>query len=143
MSKKVSPLGLTTGIALFGWFVSLVCMLMLEGINGLIRFPTLSLSAWGALVSYSVASGGALMYFLIQWGIKRATPLAAASMIYITTFVSAFTGVAFLGEALTTNVFLSATFILIGVYLISILPVLSARRTSTNEIMGKEVGVTQ
>lgn len=142
MSKKVSPLGLTTGVALFGWFVSLICMLILEGTNGLIRLPTVSLPALEALIFYGVASGGVIMYFLIQWGIKRATPLAAASMIYISTFVSGFTGVAFLGEAITANVFLSATFILIGVYLISILPILNARRMRISEIMEKEIEST-
>lgn len=141
MSKLVSPLGLTTGVALFGWVASLVSMLMVEGTRGLVRLPAVSIPAWIAIIVYSVASGVA-MYFLIQWGIKRATPLAAASMIYIATFVSAFTGVAFLGEVFTVNVLFSAASILIGVYLISIMPILSARRMRTSEIVDKEVEST-
>lgn len=129
MSKLVSPLGLTTGVALFGWVASLVSMLMLEGTQGLVRLGAVSMPAWIAIVVYGVASGVA-MYFLIQWGIKRATPLAAASMIYITTFISALSGIVLLGESFTLYTALSGVAILAGVYLISILPVLKSRRVT-------------
>ena len=142
MSKKVSPIGLTTGMAIFGWFVSLVSMLVFEGTDGISRLSMTSVPALAALIFYGVASGGAAMYFLIQWGIKRASPLAASSMIYISTFVTAFTGVAFLGEALTAPAILSGISILFGVYLITILPILKARKIQPSLIQEQEVGST-
>ncbi len=126
-SQHISPLGLTTGAAICGWVISGIVMGMYEGTSGLVKVPFLSVSAWIALLFIGILLG-VVMYFLVQWGIKRASPLVAASMIYVTTFISALSGVWILGEKLTFFLFLGGIFMLSGVYFISIWPILATRR---------------
>lgn len=133
-SQHISPLGLTTGATICGWFVSAIVMFIYEGTSGLVKVPFLSFSAWIALLFIGILLG-VVMYFLVQWGIKRASSLVAASMIYVTTFISAISGIWMLGETLTLLLFLGGILILSGVYFISIWPILATRRQTKPQLI--------
>lgn len=101
-------------------------MLFFEGMIGIGRIPSVSMSGWIAVL-YLALVLGVLMYLLIQWGVKYGSPLVAASMGYIGTLVAGVSGVLYLGETISPQLLTGGVCILIGVYLVSIMPLLQKK----------------
>lgn len=123
LSSHISPLGLTVGSASVGWILTGVLMLMFEGTSGITRLPVLSTTAFWALLFVGLGVGAA-MIILVQWGVKYGSPLVAGSMVYLSTFIAAATGIAFLGEIITTRFLFGSALLLLGLFLTSTLPLL-------------------
>lgn len=123
LSSHISPLGLTVGSASVGWILTGILMLMFEGTSGLVRLPVLSAVAFWALLFVGLGVGAA-MIILVQWGVKYGSPLVAGSMVYLSTFIAAATGIAFLGEIITTRFLFGSALLLLGLFLTSTLPLL-------------------
>jgi len=122
-------LGLTTGAALVGWVVSGIAMIIFEGMGGIMRLPVISLDTWVAVLYLGLLLG-VLMYLLIQFGVKHGLPVVAASMGYISTFVTGVSGVLFLKETISSGFVFGGSLVLIGVFITSIVPILRNRSFS-------------
>lgn len=126
VSLHVAPLVLTAGTAIVGWVVAGLAMLLLEGTTGLRYLWGVSANGWIAILYLGLLLG-VLMYLLIQWGIKHGSPLVAASMGYIGTLVAGVSGILFLGEKVSPQLLAGGVFIVVGVYLVSIMPLLQRK----------------
>jgi len=123
VSGNLSPLGLTIGSSFVAWIVVGILMIVREGYTGILRIPALSFTGWTALLFIALGIGVA-MIFLYQWGLKYGSAIAAGSMNYLSTAVTAVAGVFLLGEYITTPFLIGASLIIVGVFLTSTLPLL-------------------
>jgi drug/metabolite transporter (DMT)-like permease len=123
VSGNLSPLGLTIGSSFVAWIVVGILMIVREGYAGISRIPALSFAGWTALLFIALGIGVA-MIFLYQWGLKYGSAIAAGSMNYLSTAVTAVAGVFVLGEHVTTPFLVGASLIIVGVFLTSTLPLL-------------------
>ena len=126
VSGNLSPLGLTIGSSFVAWIVVGILMIVREGYTGILRIPALSFTGWTALLFIALGIGVA-MIFLYQWGLKYGSAIAAGSMNYLSTAVTAVAGVFLLSEYITTPFLIGATLIIAGVFLVSTLPLLTGR----------------
>jgi drug/metabolite transporter (DMT)-like permease len=131
VSAGISPLGLTVGSSLIAWIIVGVLMVFQEGGRGIAAIPSLSSAGWQALLFIALGVGVSMM-FLYQWGLKYGSAIAAGSMNYLSTVVTAVTGVLILGERVTNVFLIGATLIITGVFLVSTLPLLTRRTQQSN-----------
>lgn len=121
VSAGISPLGLTVGSSFIAWIIVGVLMVLQEGGRGIAAIPLLSSAGWQALLFIALGVGVAMIFFY-QWGLKYGSAIAAGSMNYLSTAVTAVTGILILGERVTPVFLVGATFILAGVFFTSTLP---------------------
>lgn len=116
LSTKIQPMTLTTASAIVAWAVSLVVLLLIEGVGGLVAIQSLSLMGWTLLVcmGFVVRVGMILLY---NWGIKHGSSVAAGSMVYVSTITSAIVAPVILGETLTIRLVVAAALLFFGVLL--------------------------
>jgi drug/metabolite transporter (DMT)-like permease len=98
-------------------------MLLLEGISGFSVLPHITTNAWTALLFMGLICG-VLMWFLINWGLKYASAIVASGMTYINILTAGIFGVIILGESVNQNTIFGGIFIIIGIFLSSITPLL-------------------
>lgn len=116
-SVHIRPMTLTTASAIVAWGISLVALLLIEGVGGLAAIQSLSLMGWMLLLcmGFVVRVGMILLY---NWGIKYGSSVAAGSMVYISTITSAIVAPVVLGEQLTFRLVVAAAFLFAGVFLV-------------------------
>lgn len=127
LNLHVSPAGLTFGSAVGAWILVGLMMIFTEGVSGLSLLPSLSGGGWVA-VWYIALAVGVGMIFLNQWGLKHATALSSGVMQYVGMVVGSLSGILFLGEKLTMELVIGGSVMLVGVFLVSTLPVISGMR---------------
>lgn len=127
LSTKIRPMTLTTASAIIAWVVSLVVLLLVEGVGGLTAIRTLSFAGWILLLcmGFVVRVG---MIFFYNWGIKHGSSIAAGSMVYVSTITSAIAAPIILGEQLTLRLAMAAALLFAGVFLTMMHPLFKIRR---------------
>lgn len=127
LSTKIRLMTLTTVSAIVAWAVSLVVLLLIEGVGGLAAIQSLSLMGWTLLVymGFVVRVGMILFY---NWGIKYGSSIAAGSMVYVSTITSAVVAPVILGEQLTFRLAIAAALLFAGVFLTTTSPLFKIRR---------------
>lgn len=123
----ISPAGLTFGSAVGAWLLVGILMLFSEGVSGFVGLMSLSGGGWAA-IWYIALAVGVGMIFLGQWGLKHATALSFGVMQYVGMVVGSLSGIIFLGEKLTFQLIVGGSVMLIGVFMVSTLPVISGMR---------------
>jgi drug/metabolite transporter (DMT)-like permease len=121
--RNQSPLALTSATVFIGWIITGISMLLLEGISGFSVLPHITTNAWTALLFMGLICG-VLMWFLINWGLKYASAIVASGMTYINILTAGIFGVIILGESVNQNTIFGGIFIIIGIFLSSITPLL-------------------
>ncbi len=115
-SVHIRPMTLTTASAIVAWGISLVALLLVEGVGGFTSIQSLSFLGWMLLLCMGlvVRVGMILLY---NWGIKHGSSVAAGSMVYVSTITSAIVAPLILGEQLTLRLVVAAALLFSGVFL--------------------------
>lgn len=124
--KNQSPLVITTSNVIIAWIITGICMLWLDGANGILLLSTISLNAWIALVFMGIGAG-VVMWFLINWGIKYGSAIAASSTTYLNMLTAGIFGAILLGEKITQQSIIGSGLLIIGVFFSTILPALNKK----------------
>lgn len=127
-SQHLSPASLLSGSALTGWLVSLLLLIFIDGPKSAKIITSASASTWLAVVFLGIFLGG-FMYWLIQWGVKHSTPLAAGMMGYLGLVVTSSIGYFWLGERLTLQTALGCLLVIAGVGLTSLWPLVVTKNS--------------
>lgn len=115
-SRHIRPMVLTTASAIIAWGISLIVLLLAEGVSGFTVIRSLSFTAWALLLCMGlvVRVGMILLY---NWGIKHGSSVAAGSMVFVSTITSAIVAPFLLGEQLTLRLAIAGALLFIGVFL--------------------------
>lgn len=129
LSVKLSPIELTFSSAFVTWVVSLLSMLVIDGMRGIAMISEVSIGGWISLLYIGIFLS-VVMYFLVNWGVRHGSSLIAASMNYVGMVMTGLTGILLLGEHLTISFMIGAICIMVGLYLIALRPALSKKQRS-------------
>lgn len=126
----MTPVGLTFGSALVAWVMVGSIMIATEGVNGLLAIPSISSAGFFWLL-YIALGVGVGMIFLNQWGLQYSSPLVAGIMLYVSMVISSLTGILFLGERFTWPLAGGFAAMLLGVFFVSVFPLLQKHPVTT------------
>jgi len=121
--KGQSPLAITASTAFVGWLVTAVLMFVFEGLRGFSVLPSVSTGVWMAVLFMGIVTG-VIMWFLINIGLKYGSVIVASSMTYINILTAGVAGVFMLGEAITSHSIIGGAFLIVGIFLSTITPLL-------------------
>lgn len=121
MRKDFSAFQLTLFSAAAAWFITGSIMFVTEGSKPILMALSVSRSTLIALLFLGIAVGAG-MFSLINWAVKYSTPVASASMTYISTFVAAFAGAVILDEQISHRFIIGGGLLFIGLLVTSIIP---------------------
>jgi drug/metabolite transporter (DMT)-like permease len=79
--------------------------------------PTLDAKGW-LVILFIGAIGGALSFFLYAWALGRTAPTATMILLPLNPMAAIFTGVLFLGEPLTSGLFVGLALVIFGIFLV-------------------------
>ncbi|MBI4079099.1 MAG: DMT family transporter [Candidatus Levybacteria bacterium] len=118
ISKKVTNVYSPTTTSFFNFAMTAVILIFFLPIEYNINPVALeNVSIIGATSVFVLgAISSALMFFLIQFGIKRTTAFTAAFYQYVGPFAGAATAIPILGEKPTTNLIIGGILVLFGVF---------------------------
>lgn len=130
LAANVHPIKLSFDSMILTPIIAAPLLFFFEGGRGFVQLPSLSGSAWSALV-FVIVGIGIVMTFFYQWGIKNGSSLAAGSMAYVSTLTAVAGGMLVLGERVTANFIVGGTLALLGVFLTTTLPLMQKQTRGT------------
>lgn len=122
-AKTFTPYALTTASASVGWLSAGALMLGLEGLTPISHLPEVSWQTALALLFLGIVAS-VLMTYLYQYGIRNGSAVTAGSMTYVGPLAAAVTGPIFLGEVITSQMWVGGGLLFIGIFFSSIFPLL-------------------
>jgi len=111
---KYPPI-LVSGIAMGAGAASLLCVWLVRDLPA--GLPALDARGW-LVILFIGAIGGALSFFLYAWALGRTAPTATMILLPLNPIAAIFTGVLFLGEPLTSGLFVGLGLVILGVLLV-------------------------
>ena len=126
--KNQSPIVITTSNVIIAWVITGISMMILDGTNGIVMLSHISLNAWTALIFMGVGAG-VIMWFLINWGLKYGSAIAAGSMTYLNILTAGVFGALLLGEKVTQQSLIGGALLIIGIFFSSLFPLINNNHT--------------
>ncbi len=128
---KYPPL-VVTAIAMGAGAAMLLCIWLFTHLaSGL---PQLDSRGW-LVILFIGAIGGALSFFLYAWALGRTAPTATMILLPLNPMAAIFTGVLFLGEPLTSGLFIGLALVIFGIFLV----IDMARATKSSVVVAAKV----
>lgn len=118
LSQKLTKIYSPTTTTFFTFLVTFILLMLVvpfEFINNPLQISKITVVGIGSLFGLAIFSS-AIMYFLIQFGIKKAGSFTASLFQYIAPFFTAISAMAVLGEKLTLTIVLGGLLIMFGVF---------------------------
>jgi drug/metabolite transporter (DMT)-like permease len=111
---KYPPM-VVSAIAMGAGAAALLCVWLVRDLpNGL---PALTTPGW-LVILFIGAIGGAVSFFLYAWALGRTAPTATMILLPLNPMAAILTGVLFLGEPLTSGLFIGLAFVIFGIFLV-------------------------
>jgi drug/metabolite transporter (DMT)-like permease len=112
--NKYPPI-VVSAIAMGAGAASLLCVWFVRDLPS--GWPELNAKGWLVIV-FIGAIGGALSFFLYAWALGRTAPTATMILLPLNPMAAIFTGVMFLGEPLTSGLFVGLALVIFGIFLV-------------------------
>jgi drug/metabolite transporter (DMT)-like permease len=111
---KYPPI-VVTAIAMGAGAAALLCVWIVRELPS--GWPDLDAKGW-LVILFIGAIGGALSFFLYAWALGRTAPTATMILLPLNPMAAIFTGVLFLGEPLTSGLFVGLALVIFGIFLV-------------------------
>src|SRR6185503_2909537 len=94
---------------------SLLCVWLVRDLSH--GLPELNTRGW-LVILFIGAIGGALSFFLYAWALGRTAPTATMILLPLNPMAAIITGALFLGEPLTSGLFIGLALVILGIFLV-------------------------
>jgi drug/metabolite transporter (DMT)-like permease len=104
-----------SAIAMGAGAASLLCTWLIRDLPA--GLPELNATGW-LVILFIGAVGGALSFLLYAWALGRTAPTATMILLPLNPMAAILTGVLFLGEPLTSGLFIGLALVVLGIFLV-------------------------